>query len=430
MAVKTKRFIAREKSVSCSMPGVWRAMEYCHGAVVVFHSPASCAHVARILDVNSLFRSMGTPYKEDYDSIPLLSSQLAEKDTIFGGVTRLEKCLEYVIETYAPRLIVIGCSCIAGVIGDDVVSVAAKVEKEYKIPVIPSESCGFLDGEYYEGYFEITTKLAERFFVEQEKEANSVLLLGDHGGPKGHYAQEVNRLLEGLGLHVIGQFPGYTAVDDLAGLMRAELSVVLGGRGKVHEGLVALAKKLHDKFAVDYMSDCYPVGWKSTREWIEAMGKKLGKEQDAAKLIAVEEENFYKELNEIRKNTAGKKTVLCIGRLPIYYNPDKTMETIELLQVDLQSVVLLNAYDETNRNKMLEMIKSCTDVPIVAADEADKLLKEAEIILTTHELEDRSLRQIFLPMLPLVGITGELRLMRAINRTAKSRIKRGGVVYV
>ena len=36
MAIKTKRFINNVKNCSCSMPGVWRAVAYCNGAVVIF----------------------------------------------------------------------------------------------------------------------------------------------------------------------------------------------------------------------------------------------------------------------------------------------------------------------------------------------------------------------------------------------------------
>lgn len=48
MAIKTKRFINNVKNCSCSMPGVWRAVAYCNGAVVIFHSPKACAHVTEL----------------------------------------------------------------------------------------------------------------------------------------------------------------------------------------------------------------------------------------------------------------------------------------------------------------------------------------------------------------------------------------------
>ena len=59
MGIKTKRFINIRKSCSCSMPGVWRAVAYMDGVVVIFHSPRACAHIARTMDINTHYRAMG-----------------------------------------------------------------------------------------------------------------------------------------------------------------------------------------------------------------------------------------------------------------------------------------------------------------------------------------------------------------------------------
>ena len=46
MAVKTKWLLSSDCPSSCTMTGVWRAVAYDQGCVVIFHSPAGCAHVA------------------------------------------------------------------------------------------------------------------------------------------------------------------------------------------------------------------------------------------------------------------------------------------------------------------------------------------------------------------------------------------------
>ena len=91
MAIKTKRFLSSRKSCSCSMPGVWRAVAYMDGVVVIFHSPRACAHVARTMDINSQYRTLSEGRSENRASVPLLCSQMEEKESIFGGVERLTK---------------------------------------------------------------------------------------------------------------------------------------------------------------------------------------------------------------------------------------------------------------------------------------------------------------------------------------------------
>ena len=81
------------------MPGVWRAVAYMDGAVVVFHSPRACAHVARTMDINSQYRTLSENEREQWGSVPLLSSQMQEKDAI-SAVWRVGKCLRFAIETY------------------------------------------------------------------------------------------------------------------------------------------------------------------------------------------------------------------------------------------------------------------------------------------------------------------------------------------
>ena len=69
----------------------------------------------------------------------------------------------------------------AGVIGDDVEAVGKESEVKYGIPVLTVPCYGFLDGEYYQGYFAVAEQLAERFFHKQTKLENTALLIGDSG---------------------------------------------------------------------------------------------------------------------------------------------------------------------------------------------------------------------------------------------------------
>lgn len=430
MGIKTKRFIASRTSCSCCMPGVWSALAHCQGFVVIFHSPRACAHVTRTMEINSHFRSISDSNGEGMPAIPLLSSQLEEKHTIFGGSDRLSKCISYAVETYKPKCIAIANSCIAGVIGDDVESAAREAEEKYNIPILTIDSFGFLDGEYYEGYFSMTEKLIDRFIKTVPKEKGTVVLLGDNGGPWGNYAKEVTALLSALGLKVIGQFPGYISFEEMVKIGRAEGSIVLGGRGQTYVGLNAVARRLNTDFDIKYLDGIYPLGWQGTERWIQKIAELFDCEDKAKDLIWQERQRLLQGLNKYLPVTKGKKTVLCIGRWLIYFHPAGVLETIKTLQLDLQGIILLDAYDEEHKREMLNMLKAYTNKPIVDTKEGEKLLRDAELVLTTHELKHPELKQIFLPMLPQVGISGELHFMDVIYRTLRSRLKQGGVIYV
>ncbi|MGM9568569.1 MAG: nitrogenase component 1 [Phascolarctobacterium sp.] len=428
MAIKTKRFIVSRKSCSCSMPGIWRAVAYCKGVVVIFHSPKACAHVARTMDINAHFRTMSEGKREEIGSVPLLSSQLEEKHSIFGGVERLEACIAHAVKEYAPECLVIANSCVAGVIGDDVEAVARKAQEQYKLPVLSLDCCGFLDGEYYEGYYGITELLVERFVRPLPSQEGKVLLLGDNGGPWGHYAQEVTRILNAMGVQVLGQFPGYMAFQDLPKVAAAEAIIVLGGRGQTHVGLTKIAGLMQKKLGIPYLNQ-YPVDWQQTQEWIMAVGELLHRQDEAKRVLVQERELFASRLAAFLPITKQKKVVLCIGRLLQYFHPGAVLATIRLLQLDLLGVVLLDAYEPKEKEKMLLELNKHEGIKLLDAEEGEELLQDADIVLTTHELQNKELKQIFLPMLPKVGTMGELEFMEMIYRRLCSRIQ-GGMTYV
>ena len=429
MAIKTKRFLSSRKSCSCSMPGVWRAVAYMDGVVVVFHSPRACAHVARTMDINSQYRTLSEGRREDRASVPLLCSQMAEKDSIFGGVERLTKCVRFAMESYKPECLVIANSCVAGVIGDDVDAAAREAEAEYGVPVLTVDCCGFLDGEYYQGYFEITKQLMERFIKPCAKEAGTALLIGDNGGPWGHYALEVTRLLAGLGVRVIGQFPGYVPFKQLPQLAAAEIAMVLGGRGQTYDGLKEFTQEMSARFDMKFLPDVYPVGWQQTHAWLLAVGELVGCREQAEAVWRQEEARLQAELQRMLPVTSGRKTVLCIGRLVQYFRPEAILETIKMLELDLTGVIVLDCYMGKEREEMVQLVKDSCDYPVYDIHDGEALLHEAELVLTTHELQVRDAKQIFLPMLPLVALTGELKMMRGIYQSLCSRLK-GGMLYV
>ena len=209
------------------MSGVWRAVACCRGCAVIFHSPMGCVHVAETMDLGSHYRILADGRQENMECVPLVSSNIREKDSIFGGTGRLRQSISYVMETYHPECLFIATSCVAGVIGDDAESESADAEMRYGIPVICIPYAGFLGGEYSEGYYKTAETIIERFFRPCEHVPNRILLLGDQMGPEGQYVTEVKRLLSLLGLEVQGQFPGYLPFSEWANAPAAELAIVL-----------------------------------------------------------------------------------------------------------------------------------------------------------------------------------------------------------
>lgn len=434
MELKTKRFFSKRKSCSCSMPGVWRAVAYCSGAVVIFHSPRACAHVARTMDISFHYNTLAQMNEDKSQPVPLLSTQLEEKHSIFGGVKRLAKCIDFAVKTYNPKCIVIANSCMSGVIGDDVEFVGRSAQEKYNLPVLVTATAGFLDGEYYQGYIDTTKQLIKQFLKPQPKQKNTAILLGDSGGFWGHYATEVKRMLSALDIKVIGQFPGYMPIDELSKVTAAQASVILGNKNQTNFGLTGIAEQLKTKFNIDFVPETYPISWGKTKKWIGDMGKLFNCPDKAQKLLKQETERMQQALEKFLPMTKGKNTVICIGRWAFYFDPEPIIATAKMLELNIQGIFLLPVYDDKEKKLMLDALHKALsandNIPIFenGVDDSD-IVANAELILTTHELQNKRLKQLFLPMVAKVGTTGEIDFMHNIYRTLCSRSKNGGLFF-
>lgn len=430
MAIKTKRFFTAKKSCSCSMSGVWRAVAHSEGAVVIFHSPRACAHVARTMDIGSDYRTIASGNLEEEQSVPVISSVLEEKHSIFGGVERLSDCIDFVVKSYKPECIVIANSCVAGVIGDDVDGMAKEKELEHGIPILTVDCYGFLDSEYFKGYYETTLRLIERFLIPSDREEKTAILIGDSGGPWISFTKEVTSILNRLGIKVLGGFPGYTPIREMSTITRAEACLALTARGQSHRDIFNICEIMQKRFGMKYINDVFPIGFNGTIAWIRKVGEIYGLQKEAELIIEQEIFSFNNKKEHFIKLTKNKTCYIIIGRLLNYFDPSYILETANNLELSVKGIVLLDVYEEKNRKLMLNRLKELTDIPVYVNLEDEDIINSVDIVLTTHDLKNLNTKALFIPMLNKAGFVGELELMSSIYRLLCSRIIGGGLTYV
>ena len=433
MGIEVKRVGVRRTNCSCSMPGVWRALSFVRGALVVFHSPRPCAHIAHGMDVSSFHRLTAAGTSVRLSSVPLLTSGLGENEAIFGGEDRLRECIRFAAEKYHPQAVFIANSCVSGVIGDDTKAIAEEMEAELGIPVMAVSAHGFLDGEYYAGYLDAARALVDRFMHPAERKAGTVALLGDCGGMHGEYVKELRRLLALLDLRVTAQFPSYLALDEMQAVPEAELIILLGRRmdDEKQAQLAALAEHMHERFDTPYLADVYAVGAEETKTWLRRVGTLCHREEAAERAIASEEASFSAVVEKARADLAGRRCGLAIGRDLTWFQPEIILRLLNKAGVALSGIVLLDCFMPARREVMEEALRCLTDVPIYYEGDvaADEMLHAADFVLTTHELVDAKLRQLFLALLPSVGWSMERRLLDDMRQILHRHESRGGLIY-
>ena len=433
MGIEVKRVGVRRTNCSCSMPGVWRALSFVRGALVIFHSPRPCAHIAHGMDVSSFHRLTSAGTSVRLSPVPLLTSGLSENEAVFGGEERLRECIRFAAQKYHPQAVFIANSCVSGVIGDDTQAIAAEMEEELGLPVTAVSAHGFLDGEYYAGYLDAARALVDRFMQPAERKEGTVVLLGDCGGMHGEYVKELRRLLSLLGLRVTGQFPSYLALDELQAVPEAELVILLGRRmdDEKQAQLAALAAHIRERLGTPYLADVYAVGAEETARWLRRVGQLCHCEEAAERAIVAEEDSFAAAVEKARNDLEGRRCALAIGRDLTWFQPEIVLRLLDKAGIELNGIVLLDCFMPERRAVMEEELQRRTDVPIhhegdVAGEE---LLHRVDFVLTTHELVDTKLRQLFLALLPSVGWSMERRLLDDMRRILHRHESRGGLIY-
>ena len=433
MGIEVKRVGVRRTNCSCSMPGVWRALSFVRGALVVFHSPRPCAHIAHGMDVSSFHRLTAAGTSVRLSPVPLLTSGLSENEAVFGGEERLRECLRFAAQKYHPQAVFIANSCVSGVIGDDTQAIAAEMEEELGLPVTAVSAHGFLDGEYYAGYLDAARALVDRFMQPAERKDGTVVLLGDCGGVHGEYVKELRRLLSLLGLRVTGQFPSYLALDELQAVPEAELVILLGRRmdDEKQAQLAALAAHIRERLGTPYLADVYAVGAEETARWLRRVGQLCHCEEAAERAIVAEEDSFAAAVEKARNDLAGRRCALAIGRDLTWFQPEIVLRLLDKAGIELNGIVLLDCFMPERRAVMEEELQRRTDVPIHHEGDAaaEELLHSVDFVLTTHELVDTKLRQLFLALLPSVGWSMERRLLDDMRRILHRHESRGGLIY-
>ena len=433
MGIEVKRVSVRRTNCSCSMPGVWRALSFVRGALVIFHSPRPCAHIAHGMDVSSFHRLTAAGTSVHLSPVPLLTSGLGESEAIFGGEDRLRECVRFAVQKYHPQAVFIANSCVSGVIGDDTKAIAAEMEDELGLPVMAVSAHGFLDGEYYAGYLDTARALIDRFMQPAERKTGTVALLGDCGGMHGAYVKELHRLLSLLDLRVTAHFPSYLALDEMQAVPEAELIILLGRRADDEKQmqLAELAEHIHAQFGTPYLADVYAVGAEETVHWLRRVGQLCHREEAAERAIAAEESAFAAAVEKVRPDLAGRRCSLVIGRDPGWFRPEVVLRLLKKADIVLTGIVLLDTFLLDRRAEMEAELRCRTDVPIYCEKDsaADAMLHAADFVLTTHELVDVKLRQLYLALLPSVGWSMERRLLDDMRLILHRHESRGGVVY-
>ena len=185
----------------------------------------------------------------------LPSSNVSEKEIIFGGADRLKKEIESAYEVMDGDLFAVVTSCMTDLIGDDVEAVISEAEFS-GVPLIYVDTGGFKGNSYY-GYDAVLQGLFEQFIpVQSEKDEKQVNLLGLVPAYDPFFRgdlEEIRRILGLLGIKAVTLLTPDQTIEDVKSAGKSALNIVFSSVYGINTA--ESAKKKH---GIDYVVENLP----------------------------------------------------------------------------------------------------------------------------------------------------------------------------
>lgn len=302
---KARRLCEQSSPFSQGGSGCSEAIAACTAAsvqeaVLIQHSPIGCATLQ--VGFNSFNRHLRALHGLPLENARMICTNLREDDMVFGGEGKLEQSIRDAWQRYHPKAIFLTSSCATGIIGDDIESVASKLQGELGIPVVSLRCEGFRSKHWSAGWdvvqHGILRQIVRKQPVEKQEDLVNVINLWGEDVFTPMFAE--------LGLRANLIVTGST-VEELSRSSEAAATV------SSCYALSYMATALEEEFGVPEIKAPLPYGLVGTDAWIRELARVTHREAEAEVYIAKERLRIAPQLERYRNLLAGKKGYVSAG---------------------------------------------------------------------------------------------------------------------
>ncbi len=281
----SEHFIERPRYV-CALGGATATITALPGGIPILHSASGCTgnfawsqNGGSGLQVGGYCGTLSIP-----------SSNVQERDVVFGGDARLREQIESTLKIMDGSIFAVLTGCVTEVIGDDIKTVVSDFRAQ-GVPIIGAETGGF-KGNAYWGY-DLALQALFRDFLERgvAKVKKSVNLWGvvPSADPfwRGNL-EGIRNLLEALGLTVNSFFLAEDTIDGIRKAAGAELNIVVS-----HVYGVEAAKAFEEMHGVPYLSVPLPIGASASEAFLKTVSKVLNLSDKKVRAVITREKRAY-----------------------------------------------------------------------------------------------------------------------------------------
>lgn len=401
-----------------------RACVYCGARVVlnpitdayhIVHGPIGCASYT--WDIRGSLTSGEEIYRNAF------STDLSERDVIFGGANKLAGAIDEIVQKHGPKAVFVYATCIVGVIGDDIEAVCRAAERIFGIPVIPVKSPGF-SGNKSTGYKMACNALLSLMCRAQEgPPINGINVLGDFNLSGEMWI--IKNYLREIGINVVTGITGDSRVEDLMKAPRARLNIVQCAGSSMY-----LAQKMEETYGIPYIKVSF-FGIEDTTNSLMRIAyalKDIEVIERARRFTTLESKKTAAELAAYKPLLRGKKAAIYVGG---GFKAISLMRQFKELGID---TVIVGT--QTGKKDEYEVIRNLADEGTVILDdtnpyELEKFIREKHADILAGGVKERPLAyKLAISFLdhnherkhPLAGFVGALNFAKEINSSINSPV--------
>ena len=272
----------------CVLAGINSVLGAIDRVCPIYHSGPGCCMQTTAADQGQ----SGHKSSRFVSSVSLPSTNMLEKEVVFGGTEKLRTTVQGAIDIIDADAYFVLTGCTAGIIGDDIVSVTEEFQdKGYS--VYPIETPGFV-GDSNLGYETVWTTMINQVIEEDvpkdDKLVNIFGIIPYHDPFWSGVLEEIDRILSALGLKVNTFFTKYQGIETIRKCSGAALNIIINPW--LFKGP---AKKMEQKFGIPSIR--VPglfVGATDTTKFVRQVAEAMHLDQEIVdKVIAAEEEYVY-----------------------------------------------------------------------------------------------------------------------------------------
>lgn len=400
----------------CALHGALYSALAIEGVVPIIHSTSGCG-VQSHLGGDLCSGWSGTGFIGGSE-IP--SSNISEKQIVFGGSSRLREQIKNTVKVVSGDLYVVLSGCAAEMVGDDIPAMA-KEAREQGFPVINISTPGFR-GSAHRGYElflkEIIAQLEPPADSPSHTVAGLINVLGIVPVQDAYWEgnlDEIASLLASADLHANTLFGHGSTLEGLHNLRSAQLSLVFSSWG------LAAARELETRFGIPWINvAALPVGAEEAARLLEMVATALLLNPDRVTSVTNDirkrEGYFLRKLAEAYYLQGWQREFAIVGDSATAVGI-ATFLTTTLGLLPMVVIITDNPNDQI-RSALVEKLEKLLpdfDTQVLFSEDGgeitDALLQSPSGLILGSSLERGVARQLQIPLVEIsFPITGQLLL--------------------